>query len=355
MRVEFVLPRSFADYPIGGYAVVYQYANRLAARGHEVRVQHVVNRYPSVFERRYRAIRRRWTEKGPHLARWFTFNPAVQLISRDQIDAGACRRADAVIATAWQTAQELGRIGIGLRNGFYLLQHYETWAGDPAVVDATWRLPLTHLAIAHWLVDLSEHLAPELPRFHVPNGIDPAEMFVERPPGERDPKAVGMLWHDAAWKGSATGLAAWSAARMIIEGLTLTVFSAFPRPEGIDEAITWLHQPSRERLRRFYNDTAVFVSPSLSEGWGLPATEAMACGAALVSSDIPAVRDYADDTDSVLFRPGDADDLTRVLVDLVADVPRRTALAEAGASRIHQDFTWDVATDRFEEALITAT
>src|SRR3546814_16260425 len=39
MRISFVLPCS-GRYPIGGFRIVYEYANRLADRGHQVSIVH---------------------------------------------------------------------------------------------------------------------------------------------------------------------------------------------------------------------------------------------------------------------------------------------------------------------------
>ena len=50
--------------------------------------------------------------------------------------------------------------------------------------------------------------------------------------------------------------------------------------------------PSDELLRSLYHRTRIFMVPSQYEGWGLPGSEAMACGAALVSTDNGGVRGY---------------------------------------------------------------
>ena len=42
MNIAFVLP-AIADYPIGGYKIAYEYANRLQKKGHQVMVYHVHN------------------------------------------------------------------------------------------------------------------------------------------------------------------------------------------------------------------------------------------------------------------------------------------------------------------------
>ena len=57
-----------------------------------------------------------------------------------------------------------------------------------------------------------------------------------------------------------------------------------------------------DQLVRFYNDCAIFVLPSHYEGWGLPAAEAMACGAALVVTASGGTADFtADGHNAVVY------------------------------------------------------
>lgn len=108
--------------------------------------------------------------------------------------------------------------------------------------------------------------------------------------------------------------------------------------------------PARERIRvlghvdeaalpALYSAATVFCFPSLYEGFGLPVIEAMACGAPVVCSDLPVLRELAAGA-AVLVRPGDADELTTALREVVEDAARRTQLAAAGPARAAQ-YTWE--------------
>ncbi len=69
------------------------------------------------------------------------------------------------------------------------------------------------------------------------------------------------------------------------------------------------------------------------EGFGLPPLEAMACGAAVVSTPVPAVVEVVGDA-AATFRPGDVDGLSGTLRELLDDEGRRQELAREGARRV---------------------
>ena len=69
------------------------------------------------------------------------------------------------------------------------------------------------------------------------------------------------------------------------------------------------------------------------EGFGLPPVEAMACGAAVVTTPVPAVAEVVGDG-AATFRPGDVDGLTATLRELLEDEAARADLARRGAERV---------------------
>jgi glycosyltransferase involved in cell wall biosynthesis len=97
---------------------------------------------------------------------------------------------------------------------------------------------------------------------------------------------------------------------------------AIEQRRGIDEA----------ELARLYQTAAVVMQTSDAEGFGLPVAEALACGAAVVASDIPALREVGGDA-AVFVAPGDASAFAaaagRILSDPTSAPPLLQRLAQA--------------------------
>lgn len=102
---------------------------------------------------------------------------------------------------------------------------------------------------------------------------------------------------------------------------------------GIESRIARFANLSREQLAELYRRAGAVLVPSEAEGFGLPVIEALACGAAVVASDIPVLREVGGE--AVVYRPvadvpAWADAVSRVLADPHFAPPREVRLARAG-------------------------
>ena len=110
---------------------------------------------------------------------------------------------------------------------------------------------------------------------------------------------------------------------------------------GVEHMVTLTGRLSREELVSRYNRAALFVSPSLYEGFGLPAAEAMACGTPVLATTGGAFPEIIEDGKSgVLVPPGDPAALATEIERILDDSERRERLGEAGRKRIVDHFSW---------------
>jgi glycosyltransferase involved in cell wall biosynthesis len=105
--------------------------------------------------------------------------------------------------------------------------------------------------------------------------------------------------------------------------------------------VTYTGHVSNEELVRLYSRSQVLVSPSLYEGFGLPAAEAMACGTAVVATSAGAFPEVvADGLTGVLVPPADPDALAGAIRTLLEDPELCRRMGEAGRRRVVRRFTW---------------
>jgi glycosyltransferase involved in cell wall biosynthesis len=90
-------------------------------------------------------------------------------------------------------------------------------------------------------------------------------------------------------------------------------------------------------LPGFFGGALVVAFPSTGEGFGLPALEAMACGAAVLTTHRTSLPEVGGD--AVAYTEPDADSIRVALQGLLEDPARRTALGESGYTRA-MEFSW---------------
>ena len=105
------------------------------------------------------------------------------------------------------------------------------------------------------------------------------------------------------------------------------------------ERVRFIGYTTDDELRALYSSCRISVYPSLYEGFGLPPLEAMACGAPVITSRIPALEETVGKP-AVLFDPHDVGDLARNIAELWNDEGKRAELSAAGLRRA-AEFSWE--------------
>jgi phosphatidyl-myo-inositol alpha-mannosyltransferase len=117
-------------------------------------------------------------------------------------------------------------------------------------------------------------------------------------------------------------------------------------PASCRDAVHFLGAIDDADKARMLAGSDVYVAPHLGgESFGIVLVEAMAAGAPVLASDLPAFRRVLDDGRlGPLVPPGDPDALTQALLDLLSDSARRAALTAAGLDAVKR-YDWSVLTD----------
>lgn len=133
-------------------------------------------------------------------------------------------------------------------------------------------------------------------------------------------------------------------ARLVLAGgrgwLSEDVFETVRRL-ALDDGVVFVGEVSPADLRPLYCAADVLVLPSVYEGFGLPALEAMACGTPVVVSNAGALPEIVGDA-AVMVRPEDPTDIANGISWVLSNPSFRSSLVQRGLTRAAQ-FSWERA------------
>ncbi len=108
---------------------------------------------------------------------------------------------------------------------------------------------------------------------------------------------------------------------------------------GIADCVTHLGQVDTTELVRHYSMATMVVVPSVYEGFGLPAAEAMCCSTPVISTTAGALPEIVGDA-GILVPPADTRALAEAIAGLLDNPDRRRQLGEMGHRRVMNMFNW---------------
>lgn len=195
----------------------------------------------------------------------------------------------------------------------------------------------------------------------VGNGIN-LETFRPLPEIERrTDRLITTLSADSPLKGFTFLLEALAELRRTRPSLRLTVIgqpgarsqtATRVRRLGLEDAVHFTGRVEAEAIARAYAESTVAVVPSLYEGFGFPAGEAMACEVPVVATTAGALPEVVgrDGRAGLLVEPGSAPALAAAIGALLDQPERRREMGIAGRKRVLSAFTWRRACERTVEA-----
>ncbi len=190
----------------------------------------------------------------------------------------------------------------------------------------------------------------------VSNGVDSGRFF-PIPQAGKIPDSVLYVGRLARRKGIEFLLNSIALASKEIPGLKLFLVGRGPKEEsfrrlvaerGIDRNVHFLGFVSDAELNSWYNKCSVVVVPSVFEGFGMTALEAMAAGAAVIGTNVDGLRSLIRDGETSIVVPyGDCATLAKKIVDLLRNPELRDFLGRRGAERARLEYRWEAAVQVF--------
>jgi glycosyltransferase involved in cell wall biosynthesis len=190
----------------------------------------------------------------------------------------------------------------------------------------------------------------------VENGVN-LDVFRPAPEVERrSDLLISTISATAPLKGFRFLLEAFAAVRAARPQITLKVVGRDGQPAthrrirelGLEGAVHFTGTLADREITRAYAEATIAVVPSLYEGFGLPAAEAMACEVPVISTSAGALPEVVgtDGAAGVLVPPASSESLARSIVELLDAPERRQAMGTAGRQRVQNLFGWRRAGER---------
>ena len=117
---------------------------------------------------------------------------------------------------------------------------------------------------------------------------------------------------------------------------------------NLEDKITFRSGISEKEIVKTYHDADIAVIPSLYEGFGFGAGEAMACGVPLISTDSGGLKQVIGDA-ALKIKPGSVNEIEEGILKLFTEEKIRQEVAKKGRERMEEFFDWKIAASAYIE------
>jgi len=128
--------------------------------------------------------------------------------------------------------------------------------------------------------------------------------------------------------------------KLYIVGVTNRVFTQENMEKTESGNIHYLGRVTDEELQRLYSQAICFICPSIYEGFGLPAVEAMSCGCPVLASDIPVLKEVCGEA-ALYFSPFDTKDIISQIEAFIKLPDNDKRILQEKGLKHAERFAWD--------------
>ncbi|MDJ0633112.1 MAG: glycosyltransferase [Xenococcaceae cyanobacterium MO_188.B29] len=316
LRVTYVVPGISIS---GGIASVIQLVNELILLGVEARIVAP-------------CIQKEEVENWKFFTQPIIFRSELELLKNFP-------ESDIAVATLWTTAPwvaELVKIG-RVKVGAYFLQDYEAWfypesdRKTRSQVKATYNLISHKIVKSDWLAKLLAQDGYQTTKISL--GMDLGLFYPRDVSKPSHPVVIAMARPNTPRRGFSHVIQALQIVKEAIPETEIILFG--------DENLKNCNIPfefrdegkitDADKLAELYSTAYVFLDGSNFQGFGRPALEAMACGAACVLTNVGGVTEYAIDRQNcLLVPPKQPESFAKAILELLTNRNLKDSLIESG-------------------------
>ncbi|MEO8209282.1 MAG: glycosyltransferase family 4 protein [bacterium] len=354
MKINFIVPEIVRS---GGMRVIFEYANRLTKKGHQVTLFTPVipfNPYKGLSNWAFQKYRIKYgmkyfTKKTLLPENIFSYNFKIKYVP--SINNFFIPDADAVIATSWTTSYYVNNLKISKGRKNYLIQDFEVWNCNEELARGSYRLPLKKIVVSAYLKELMLELY-QSDSCEIMPGIDYKLFFNSKKVFNKYP-VISFADHSLINKNVEGGIEVAKKLKDRFPDLQINAFGV-SRFHEFPDIIKFTICNSDEEVRKMYCSSDIFLFPSLYEGFGLPPAEAMACQCAVVGNAVAAFPEYSVHNESAIHcDPSDISSLFDGVCGLLNDIEKLKRISSTASESIREKLNWDDSVNKFEEVIFS--
>lgn len=342
----------------GGIKVLLIHADNLRKRGHEVLVVSVPPKKPT-FRDRLRSLKNgdgwiKYDKNPPSHCNEFDLNYKTIEKYRPFSDTDL-PDADILLFSWWRKAEWAQKLSATKGLKVHFIQGYEVFDYLPQErAKAVYRMPFHKIVVSNWLQNIIHKKygcpKPDL----VSNTVDLSKFsMIDR---EKKPViTLGFIYSTATTKNTNLSINVITKIKELHPSLNVISFGnvlpdvRLPLPEWVK----FYYAPPQEDIPKLYGSVDVWLFSSLSEGFGLPILEAMACGTPVIATRAGAAEQYVDETTGALVS-GDVDSFVTAINQIIEMNDKQwKKISQAAFERV-KGYSWDDATQLLEASLYRA-
>ncbi|MEO6694815.1 MAG: glycosyltransferase family 4 protein [Ignavibacteria bacterium] len=352
MKINFIVPEISRT---GGMRVIFEYANRLKSRGHDVILYSPIipfNNYRGMIKRYY--IRYRINSAKAFI---LDGRKIPENIYKKKFDIKflwvfnnfTVRNADVSVATSWPTSYIVHKLNSSKGKKLYLIQDYEKWNSNIKYVDKSYTLPLQRITVSNYLRNfLNEKFGVDSEV--ILNGID---FTVFNNPSKQFSEPIKILFTDHILENKNSIAAIETIVKLKnkypdlkIRGFGMAKYHQMP------EYVEFFENPDENIIVRLYNGSDIFLYTSIYEGFGLTPAEAMACKCAVLGNKVAALPEYSEDMKSaILTSPDNKEELFNGAEYLINHNDELKRISLSGYENVRKKLDWELSVNKFEKII----
>lgn len=339
----------------GGMRVIFEYANRLTRRGHDIYFYFPFKPYNygkddlTIMLKRFYGGIKDYIFKRNEVKQFY--DCSFHIAGVPKISNIYVRDAHASIATQWPTAFDVDKLSKNKGKKVYFAQDYEIWGSDKDMVDETFRLNLKRITISKY----NQRLFYQ--KFNndsevILNGIN-YEIYDCKNKFLNSNKTITFVEHYLSNKGVSNAIEVVKKLKEKYSNLQFICFG-HEKYHDIPEFVKFYENPDDKTVvEKIYGKTDIFIYPSIKEGFGLPPAEAMSCKCAVVTTTVGAIPEYSVHMESAIHvEPNNVNGLFEGVCYLLDNESELKRISNEGYKMVRSILSWDKSVEKFENFLL---